>query len=799
MGGIWAGLWSELRRYRWTVAGLVMLVGIFGGTAIASGAGARRTDSAFPRFLRDIASPDLIVPNIPDPSGTNALFPADVVRKLPGVKLVEETRPVLMIVNGQLAFGAAHEDPRLDKIYQYKMLSGRLPDPTKTDEVVVAYVAAQRLHVHVGERIPFVPIPPLAAAYKQLGVKTPAMLHIVGLEIVSTELPTSSVTGADFHLTPALFRLLPVPPPPFALVISLQRGQAGVRDFESRLQSLAGGKRLQVIENHAADPDATRAIHVQALALWILTSAISIAGVLLIGQMFVRQAFLSSEDYPRLHALGMTSWQLWTIGMLEIAMVALFGTALAAGIAVAVSGVFPLGLARLAEPHPGFAPDLTAIGIGVLLVMGSLLFVCAGPIWRMTVSRIRGVRRETSVRPTWVAGIVGRLGLPWTTMLGTRLALERGQGRRAVPVRTALTVLSIGVLAIVTSLAFGATLTNLLHAPRLYGSTWDADLAGQRTDARSASRRLSADPRVDGLAFGVTGIALNINGSRVDADLIDPPVKGAVGSSILEGRAPVSAGEIALGTRTLREIHLAIGQIVQVGVGGNSPARARIVGRAVLEPVASNLAQGDVTSGQLRLGEGALITYAAAVDIAPRAIPPAGAFIRLRPGVARGETIQQLTKMIGGDVSPAAFQQPSDILNFGRVQYLPLVLAGILGLLALAALTHVMISAVRRRARDLAIFKTLGMSRAEVAATIAWQATTLIVLALVVGIPLGILAARWLAILFSGGLGIAASPQTPFLQVALVAAGAYVVALMIAAIPARQAANLLPATVLRAE
>ena len=194
-----------------------------------------------------------------------------------------------------------------------------------------------------------------------------------------------------------------------------------------------------------------------------------------------------------------------------------------------------------------------------------------------------------------------------------------------------------------------------------------------------------------------------------------------------------------------------------------------------------------------------MITYAAAVDIAPRAIPPAGAFIRLRPGVARGETIQQLTKMIGGDVSPAAFQQPSDILNFGRVQSLPLILAGILGLLALAALTHVMISAVRRRARDLAIFKTLGMSRAEVAATIAWQATTLIVLALVVGIPLGILAARWLAILFSGGLGIAASPQTPFLQVALVAAGAYVVALMIAAIPARQAANLLPATVLRAE
>ena len=40
------------------------------------------------------------------------------------------------------------------------------------------------------------------------------------------------------------------------------------------------------------------------------------------------------------------------------------------------------------------------------------------------------------------------------------------------------------------------------------------------------------------------------------------------------------------------------------------------------------------------------------------------------------------------------------------------------------AIGHGLVSAVHRRRRDLALLKTLGFRRAQISATIAWQATT---------------------------------------------------------------------------
>ena len=44
--------------------------------------------------------------------------------------------------------------------------------------------------------------------------------------------------------------------------------------------------------------------------------------------------------------------------------------------------------------------------------------------------------------------------------------------------------------------------------------------------------------------------------------------------------------------------------------------------------------------------------------------------------------------------------------------------------LAVAALGHTLVSSIRRRRRDLATLKTLGFTRGQVSATVAWQATT---------------------------------------------------------------------------
>ena len=55
-----------------------------------------------------------------------------------------------------------------------------------------------------------------------------------------------------------------------------------------------------------------------------------------------------------------------------------------------------------------------------------------------------------------------------------------------------------------------------------------------------------------------------------------------------------------------------------------------------------------------------------------------------------------------------------------------------------------LIASVRRRRRDLALLKTLGFTERQLAATVAWHATTAVAIGVVFGVPLGVAVGRWL-------------------------------------------------------
>jgi ABC-type lipoprotein release transport system permease subunit len=124
----------------------------------------------------------------------------------------------------------------------------------------------------------------------------------------------------------------------------------------------------------------------------------------------------------------------------------------------------------------------------------------------------------------------------------------------------------------------------------------------------------------------------------------------------------------------------------------------------------------------------------------------------------------------------------------------------LLAVLGAATLGHLLVTSVRwRRRRDLAVLKTLGFVRGQVSATVAWQATTLAAIALLVGLPLGVAAGRWAWVLVNQGLGSPAGPVTPTLAVLAVVPATILVANLVAALPARAAAATRPAVVLRSE
>jgi predicted lysophospholipase L1 biosynthesis ABC-type transport system permease subunit len=97
------------------------------------------------------------------------------------------------------------------------------------------------------------------------------------------------------------------------------------------------------------------------------------------------------------------------------------------------------------------------------------------------------------------------------------------------------------------------------------------------------------------------------------------------------------------------------------------------------------------------------------------------------------------------------------------------------------------------------VLKTLGFVRRQVAATVAWEATTFAALALVVGIPIGLASGRWAWTLVASGIESSSPPLVPALSVALIIPATFVVCNAVAAWPARAAGRLPPALAMRAE
>lgn len=152
-----------------------------------------------------------------------------------------------------------------------------------------------------------------------------------------------------------------------------------------------------------------------------------------------------------------------------------------------------------------------------------------------------------------------------------------------------------------------------------------------------------------------------------------------------------------------------------------------------------------------------------------------------------------------GEWAAVPARAPSDIVNFGRVESFPSVAAGLMASIGLVVLAHVLVTSVRHRRRDLAVLKTLGFTRRQLAATVSWQASTIAVTAVLLGLPLGVVAGRWGWMLFADRAGVIPVAVVPIGAVAVVIAAALVAGNAVAALPAGAAVRTRPAAVLRTE
>jgi FtsX-like permease family len=791
---------------------LALLVGLAGGVVLTAAAGARRTDSAYPRYLVAYKASDALVA----PAENGIYGYDDALARLPGVAAIAPIvgLQALPAGPGGRLNGAATVAAPLDGRYGHtleipKMLAGRQPNPDRPGEVMIDQIAAQDLHVWVGSRLKMG-----AVAGSDLRQIRWLSERVVGVMIDrGSVVPVTDIDKAPTIVaSQALFRELGPRYLAFdGAYVKLRPGYT-VGELSGEAQALAAhkyraatGGQIFVADEAVQSATVERSIRPQAVALGLFALVLAVTALLVVGQVASRQLLTASRDNVALAALGMTRGQLTAAGLIEVAAAVAVGAALACGVAIAASPLMPIGPARLAEPDPGLSVDVPLLAVGFAATVIVLLARVAWPAWRLASARHAAQRDGAGIvgRRSQGAERLARAGAPVSAVTGVRLAFDPGQGRTAVPVRSALAGLVLSVAAVAAAATFGANLLHLVHTPRLYGQTWDAEVdLGFSTITPQQFARLTAHvPGLSGWTYGMHG-TVQVGNTVIPAIGLAPGRGPLAAPTLLDGRPPGSRHEIVLGTSTLRQTGARVGQAVPVTVGGSRAEPAKIVGRAIFP----YFGQGSFTPTDL--GQGAVVT---AATLEPQELASDGSgynFILLTfaPGP------RQAANMAAFERAMAPFcatveqptcvvtdQRPNGASNYARIDATPEVLAGVLAVLGLAVLGQFAMSSARRRRREFAILKTLGLLRRQLVAITAWQVTTLTALALLVGLPLGVAVGHWAWALFANEVGLSTDAITPVTLVLLIVPVAILAAVAVTLPSGRHCARMSPASVLRSE
>jgi putative ABC transport system permease protein len=140
---------------------------------------------------------------------------------------------------------------------------------------------------------------------------------------------------------------------------------------------------------------------------------------------------------------------------------------------------------------------------------------------------------------------------------------------------------------------------------------------------------------------------------------------------------------------------------------------------------------------------------------------------------------------------------PTNLVNFGQAVDFPLLLGVTLALFGAATLVHVLFVSVARRRRQFALLKVLGFVRRQVQWALCWQAMTVAVVGVVIGVPAGIAIGQIVWRDFATSLGALPLAVVPVGSIVLLGVVIVVGAVALAFVPAVLAARVQPAEALR--
>ncbi|MGC1419377.1 MAG: FtsX-like permease family protein [Acidimicrobiales bacterium] len=822
---------------RWTgYLSVVVLIGSVGGLALASVAGARRTESSFPTYVASTNPSTLLTlsayddPGLGDKTGYDPRL-AEKIAHLPLVQratsgIIFDGNINLRAIKGIHSHVLAGETPptflgssdgELSQVDRVSLISGRLANPDLRGEAVMNAQAAAEMGLHLGSiiTIPFYTDTQNQNAKSEQTLGKPFL--VVRVKMVGEIVLPSTLVESDIDslgsptviFSPTLTRILaPRCATGTETFLQLKGGDASVARVEAEvnrvdpLASKFGG--YQVTSRFV--PSALQAIEPEAIALGVFGGIAGLAVLLIAALMIGRILRVESDETNKLRALGADRRTMLSDQVGGILVAVIIGSLLAAVAAFALSPLAPLGPVRPVYPDAGLSFDGTALGLGFL----TLLVALSALTWIFARRELRRITsRSISNPPVSEPRLVrssANSGLSISAVTGVRFALESGKGRNATPVRSAILGTVMAVTVLVTTVTFGASLNGLVSHPSLYGWNWNyamlASFAGaEDLPAHQTATFFEQDHDVASWS-GVYFTGGDVDGHSVSM-LAERP-GAAVAPPLLSGHGLDAPDQIVLGSSTLAQLHGKVGDTVTFNNGISKPSTLLVVGTATMPALGDGLG----------MGSGALVSAsdfpASLLNVQNALIPgPNAILIRIRSGINPSTAYRSLERieneinaipqsngLAGGIVTVL---RPVEIVNFHSMGTTPTIFAASLALGAIAALGLTLGASVRRRRRDLALLKALGFTQRQLASVVAWQATVAALIGTVIGIPLGIEIGRELWILFARSIDAVPAPTVPVLSMVLIGLGALVFANLVAAIPGRIAARTPTALVLRSE
>ena len=773
---------AKQRRMVWSLVLVGVVTGATAGVALAAADGARRTGSVIERASSATKEPDvLIAPDRPD-------FDWAPIARLPEISAIG-------LFGGPVcAIGIAHDalcGEVIDRatgrdISTGNIEAGRLPNPDRVDEVAVNHVAAIHYHLAVGDTFTIVSPTPaqIREAFRTFrfprndelaGPRIKA--HVVGISApaLTDRLlgDVDSVDTADFYATNAYGQLQPGAFPGAFVVNAMARLEPGtdIAAFRRHVGEAAHDPTIPVRDLAQDKARYDRTLLIERSALLLLAVVLVLVGAVLVGEVLTRLVRAAATDVATLMVLGAS--RATAVGVVVAPFVLTLGVAIitAITVAAAASTRFPIGTARVLEPDRGvhLDPLVLALGLVALIVAIAACVVLAarGAVYR---------RYERSSR----AGRSAPLGLPLPMELGVRLAVAPGGSRVRSGSGAALVGAIVGVLGIVGAMTFRAGVDDVTAHNARAGTTWNR-VVNVPLDAKVPSLT-----GIDGVraAAEVQRGEVEIGGQTMSAWSFEAKT-GAVARVLTTGRLPSGPDEAVVGWSTARSLGVGVGD----HVSASNHARFRVVGIGLLpeQPGHSPYDRGLWVTpeglrrfGQIEIGDRELL-----VDL----------------DSARGATAlsNTMSKAAGFPVKVEPAVAPAAARDMASVRRLPLALAAFLALLAAGVSIHALANTVQRRRRDLAVFRALGLTPRQTRIVIASQATTIGLVGVLVGVPLGLVVGR------AGWRWVARSVpflyRAPFAAVAVlvVVPAALAIVNLVAAFPARAAGRVRTAEVLRAE